>query len=131
MKIVFCEEKNVRKQIDVTDEVRAKIRKIFGCSNPTMWRALSYHSDTDTSRRIRKCAMENGGVLMLLSPAMETIHSHEGCMRQYFASGAMLEADKRTGMVRVYDSEGTVRRVEKVMGLNVLESMQVYAEGLA
>ena len=45
MKNVICEEKNVRKQIDVTDEVRAKIRKIFGCSNPTMWRALSYHSE--------------------------------------------------------------------------------------
>lgn len=121
---------NVRRQIDVTDEVRTKIRKIFGCSNPTLWRALSFHSDTDTSRRIRMCALENGGELMVLSPAMETIHSAEGRMRQYFENGAMLEADMCTGVVRVYDGEGVVRKTVEDCSIAMLEGLQEFAMGI-
>lgn len=45
-----------RKQIEVTKEVRAEIKKAFKCSDMTLWRALNFSNDTPTSLRIRKFA---------------------------------------------------------------------------
>ena len=102
-----------RKQIEVTKEVRAEIKKAFKCSDMTLWRALNFSNDTPTSLRIRKFAKQKGGVLLLLTPATETIHDADGYMRQYFENGAMLEADKGTGTVQVFDADGNVRREVK------------------
>ena len=102
-----------RKQMEVSKEVRAKIKAAFKCSDMAIWRALSYALDTPLSQRIRKYARQNGGVLLLLTPAIETIHDKDGYMRQYFENGAMLEADKHTGTVQVFDKDGTVRREVK------------------
>lgn len=67
-----------RKQIEVTKEVRAEIKKAFKCSDMTLWRALNFSNDTPTSLRIRKFAKQKGGVLLLLTPATETIHDADG-----------------------------------------------------
>lgn len=73
-----------RKQIEVTKEARKEIKAAFKCSDMAIWRALSFALDTPLSLRIRKFAMQKGGVLLLLTPAMETIHDKDGYMRQYF-----------------------------------------------
>ena len=62
-----------RKQIEVTKEVRKEIKAAFKCSDMAIWRALSFALDTPLSLRIRKFARQKGGVLLLLTPAMETI----------------------------------------------------------
>lgn len=71
-----------RKQIEVTKEVRAEIKKAFKCSDMTLWRALNFSNDTPTSLRIRKFAKQKGGVLLLLTPATETIHDADGNVRR-------------------------------------------------
>ena len=71
-----------------------------------------------------------GGVLLLLTPAMETIHDKDGYMRQYFENGAMLEADKHTGTVQVFDKDGTVRREVKHCTIEQLYVEQTFAGGL-
>lgn len=119
-----------RKQMEVSKEVRAKIKAAFKCSDMAIWRALSYALDTPLSQRIRKYARQNGGVLLLLTPAIETIHDKDGYMRQYFENGAMLEADKHTGTVQVFDKDGTVRREVKHCTIEQLYVEQTFAGGL-
>lgn len=119
-----------RKQIEVTKEARKEIKAAFKCSDMAIWRALSFALDTPLSLRIRKFAMQKGGVLLLLTPAMETIHDKDGYMRQYFENGAMLEVDKHTGTVQVFDKDGTVRREVKHCTIEQLYVEQTFAGGL-
>ena len=121
----------VRKQLEVTRQVRKEIKAAFKCSNMALWRALSFQNDTDMSRRIRQLAREKGGILLCLSPAVETLHDHEGCMRQYFGNGAMLGADKNTGMVQVFDKDGKVRRTVEGCTLMQLTELQEFANQLS
>lgn len=120
----------IRKQIEVTKEVREEIKAAFKCSNMAVWRALSFALDTPLSLRIRKFAHQKGGVLLLLTPAMETIHDKDGFMRQYFENGAVLEADKNTGTVQVFDKDGKVRHEVKHCMVEQLSDIQTIAAKL-
>ena len=40
---------------------RKKIRALFGCSHVAVWKALTFRSDSETSRKIRTVALESGG----------------------------------------------------------------------
>ena len=120
----------IRKQIEVTKEVREEIKAAFKCSNMAVWRALSFTLDTPLSLRIRKFAKQKGGVLLLLTPAMETIHDKDGFMRQYFENGAVLEADKNTGTVQVFDKDGKVRHEVKHCMVEQLSDIQTIAAKL-
>jgi hypothetical protein len=119
-----------RKQIEVTKEVRKEIKAAFKCSNMAIWRALSFTLDTPLSLRIRKFAKQKGGVLLLLTPAVETIHDKDGYMRQYFENGAMIEADKSTGRVQVMDKNGKVCRDVEHCSIEQLYVEQAFAERL-
>lgn len=116
-----------RKQIEVTKEVRREIKAAFKCSDMAIWRALSFTLDTPLSQRIRKFARLKGGVLLLLTPAVETIHDKDGYMRQYFENGAVLEADKNTGTVQVIDGNGELRREVKHCTIEQLYVEQMFA----
>ena len=51
----------MKKHIEVTQEMRGKLLKIFGCSRVWIWKALSYESDTPKCQRIRCAALKMGG----------------------------------------------------------------------
>ena len=75
----------MKKQILIDDDTRVFIRKDFGGENVTVWRALNFKRDNDLMRRIRKLALERGGVLIegaaLKSgsvPQCETVHNTAG-----------------------------------------------------
>lgn len=119
-----------RKQIEVSKEVRKEIKAAFKCSDVAIWRALSYALDTPLSLRIREFAKQKGGVLLLLTPAMETIHDKDGFMRQYFENGAVLEADKNTGTVQVFDKNGAVRHEVEHCMVEQLSDIQTIAAQL-
>ena len=48
-------------RIEVTQDVKDKICKAFECSRPTVWRALTYTTDTPLARSIRRYAILSGG----------------------------------------------------------------------
>lgn len=96
-----------RKQIEVNKQTREMLVKLFNTTSVSVWRALSFRDNSPKSQRIRCAAEQNGGKLLLLTPAMETIHDAEGFMRQYFPAGVMIEADKNTGRVELLKN-GTV-----------------------
>ena len=116
-----------RKQIEVTKEVRKDIKAAFKCSDMAIWRALSFALDTPLSKRIRKFAYQKGGVLLLLTPAMETIHDKDGYMRQYFENGAMIEVNKKLGILWLFDKDG--KECRKITDCTIEQLYE--AQGLA
>lgn len=124
----------MEKFITATKETREAITKAFrGISRQTLWRALHFEEmdkGTKTERKIRKMALERGGIVMVVSPEMETMHDADGCMRQYFPNGAMLEADKTTGHVTVYDRDGNISLTAEHVLLSKLVEIQRHAKTL-
>jgi hypothetical protein len=121
----------MKQYIHVTKEVRQKLTKIFGCTERTVFNALQFAGDrgnSDLSKRIRKAAYENYGILMNEIPAMETLYDHEGYMRQYFPNGAMLEIGKTeaTKGGAVFFKGVKVKHFDEVM-CDELESIQNWA----
>ena len=124
----------MEKFITATKETREQITKAFrGISRQTLWRALHFddiNKGTDTERKIRKMALNRGGIVMVVCPEMETMHDADGYMRQYFPNGAMLEADKTTGLVKVYDRNGNVTLSEEHGKISKLDEIQRHAKSL-
>ena len=119
-----------KRQIDVTKEVRKEIKAAFKCSDVAIWRALSYELSTPLSLRIRKFAQLKGGVELMILPIMETIHDHNGYMRQYFANGAVIEVDKSCGKLQTFDKDGSVRREVMNCTIEQLYIEQEFAKSL-
>ncbi len=80
---------------------------------------------------MREYALQNGGVVMVISPETETIHDADGYMRQYFPNGAMLEVDKNKGAIVVYTKGGVpVNDIKENANIQQLYVMQEFAAGL-
>ncbi len=88
-----------RRQIEVDKQTREMLVKTFKTTSVSVWRALSFRDNSAKSKRIRHAAYQNGGVLLLLVPAIETIHDTDDFMRQYFPNGVLIEADKNNNHV--------------------------------
>lgn len=123
----------MEKFITATKETREQIIKAFrGISRQTLWRALHFEDmtkGTDTERRIRKMALNRGGVVMVVSPEMETMHDADGYMRQYFPNGAMIEADKSTGTIALIFKGAQVAEYENPQ-ISDLFDIQEHAKSL-
>jgi hypothetical protein len=51
------------KYISVPNKIKREIQEIFGCSRVTVWSALNYKTTGDQAERIRKFAIDKGGVI--------------------------------------------------------------------
>lgn len=115
----------MEKFITATKETREHIIKAFrGISRQTLWRALHFEDmakGTDTERRIRKMALNRGGIVMVVSPEMETMHVADGYMRQYFPNGAMIEADKATGTITLIFKGVEIAKYENPRVSNLMD----------
>lgn len=121
--------------IKVSNEVRAKLARLFKVEEKTVYLALTYRRDSDTARKIRFTAVHNfGGVAMCHCPECETIHEiREGgrqLMVQNFDNGVKLEIDKQTGASVVYDRRGAVLSTRQIEKFPELTEIQLYAESL-
>lgn len=76
--------------------------KLFRVTPQMVWKALSFESDTDLAKKIRKAAMERGAQHVVELPIFETIHDANGYMRQRFPNGVELVAHKASGTVEVF-----------------------------
>lgn len=85
------------KVIEVRKQTREMLVKTFKTTSVSVWRALSFRDNSPTSQRIRRAAELDGGVLLIISPAMETIHDADNYMRQYFPMDIMIEVNKNNG----------------------------------
>lgn len=115
--------------IDVTREERLFLVKAFGCTERMVFKALSYESSSLLSERIRKLALERGGIRMLSIPEVETLHDSCGYIRQYFPNGSLLELSKSDGSGVLY-YHGSKVREWPVVGICDIEGIQSLAMGL-
>lgn len=120
---------NVRRQIEVSQKTRQELVKLFKTSSVSIWRALSFRDNSQTSKRIRKVAQEKGGVIIMLLPAIETIHDADNFMRQYFPNDVMIEANKNNSHVDLLKCGEIVKSWDNVY-VSDLEKIQQEAIAL-
>lgn len=53
----------MKKYISVPNETKRDLRTIFSCTKEMVWMALNFKSDSDLAKRIRKLALDKGGVI--------------------------------------------------------------------
>lgn len=120
----------IKRQIEVSKEVRENIEKVFGCSRMSVWRALSFTDHSEMSKRIRVYAIKNGGVTVVTAPECETIHDANGYMRQWFTNGACIEVDKNSGHADVLDRHGRKMQEQDNVTIPQLYMLQEFAAAL-
>ena len=122
-----------RKFIHVTRADREFLCIAFSVTPMTVYRALHY-ADKDSkqsllARKIRKLAKERGGIVMLTTPEVETLHDADGYMRQYMPNGVMIEFNKADGCADIIQAGETVRHEEDVK-INDILALQAWASAL-
>lgn len=122
-----------KRVIEVTKETRDFLQQAFDVTGTMVWYALNFdekRGQSDLAKRIRNLAMQKGGVVLNIGPEIETIHSADGRMRQYFPHDVLLEADTRcTGLVAVY-KKGELQRSWNNPRVSELDGIQSWAMSL-
>lgn len=115
----------MKKQIFIDREGKKFLQKLFGCTHVMVWKALTFESDSDLARRIRKAALERGGKLSDSNlPDCETFHTDEA-MTQVFSPRVKLIAYKKQNITTVLvDGKVKIRR----QGLDIPEFMELQKE---
>ena len=81
----------MKKYIHVKKEDREFIAKVFGITPRMVFNAVHFESDSELARKVRKLAMDRGGIVMVEAPEAETLFDADGYMRQYLPGGVLLE----------------------------------------
>lgn len=84
----------MKKYIHIKKEDREFIMKAFGVTERTVYNAIRFdekRGNTELAKRIRKLAMERGGIVMTVIPDVETLFDADRYMRQYLPNGVLLE----------------------------------------
>ena len=90
----------MKRYIHIQKADREFILNLFKVTGRTVDNALRFDAErgnTDLARKIRKVAMEHGGIVMVVSPEAETLFDADGYMRQYLPNGVLLEFEKEAG----------------------------------
>ncbi|OYP58478.1 hypothetical protein [Prevotella sp. P3-122] len=122
----------MKKFIEISKNDREFIMQAFGCSERMVFKAIRYEdgSATDLAKRIRKLALERGGIEMAVVPLTETLFDADGYMRQYFANGAMMELDIRHNRADVFDKDCNRYCIQEDVRLCDIPAIQKVAESL-
>lgn len=114
----------MRRFIHLQKEDKEFIMMAFGVTRQTLQNALRFdemRGNTDLARRIRKLAMERGGIVMNEVPEMETLHDADGYIRQYMPNGVMIEILKKDATCDVIKDGEVVRHYNGVTLDNIGE----------
>lgn len=125
--------KNVKTYIHIKKDDREFIAKAFGVGNKTIHNALHYDDErggSELAKRIRRLALERGGIKMVEVPESEVLFDSDGYMRQYMQGGVLLEFNLEEGDCVVFKKGEEVRRFVDVFVRDV-PFIQEWAEGLA
>ena len=125
--------KAMKRYIHIKKEDREFIMMTFKVSEQSVFNAIRYDTkrgNTDLAKRIRKLAIERGGIPMIEAPEWETLHDADGYIRQYKEGGVLLEIFKEGNWCDVYKNGKKMRRFEHLM-ISDLDGIQKYAERLS
>ncbi len=122
----------MKKYIHIQKEDREFIMRAFGISEKSVFNAIRFddrRGGTDLAKKIRKLAMDRGGIVMVEVPEIETLHDADGYMRQYLPNNTLLEFDKEDGGCDVFHEGEKVRRYENVV-VSDIKNIQGWALAL-
>lgn len=121
----------MERYIHIKKEDREFIMKALRVTERMVYYAIRFEKDTDLARRIRKLAMERGGIVMAVIPEAETLFDADGYMRQYLPNGVLLEFEKEAGNggCNVYLKGDMVRRYDNVQ-VRDIPAIQSWAAAL-
>lgn len=108
--------------------VSAGLCERFGVVPRTVRKALRGYSDTPLSREIRRVALEERGGYRIDADGkmIDTVHFEGDIMRQQFGNGVYLEADRRSGEVRLWHNG---RILDSCVDTGIERLMQMQANG--
>lgn len=112
----------MKKYIHITKEDRMFIMKALGVTERTVFNAIRFDSkrgDIELARKIRKLAMERGGIVMVEIPEIECLFDADGYMRQYLPNNTILEFSFENGGCDVFHKGEKVRHYENVVVSNI------------
>lgn len=120
--------------IKVSKENKAKLAKIFGCTERMVYKALCFECQTLLARKIQSVARkEMGGWVEAAVPEDEIFYdimdNGERLMRQYFNNGAVLSVSFKTSKGVVMFKGEPVKRYDKVY-VSQIPDIQDYARNL-
>ncbi len=120
--------------IKVSKENKAKLAKMFNCTERMVYKALCFECQTLLARKIQYVARtEMGGWVEAAVPESEifydTMEDGEHFMRQYFNNGAVLEVSLTTGKGIVV-FKGERQKSYPVVMVSEIPSIQDYAKSL-
>jgi len=128
--------KRSARTIKVTKEVKAKLAKLFNCTERTVLKALCFEDKPESQlcRKIRYVArMDYGGWIEAAVPEEEIFYdtTEEGArlMRQYFNNGAVLEVSMTTGVGVVW-FKGVPKNHYDEVYMTEIPAIQNYAKSL-
>lgn len=114
------------RRINLPKSKKAKLRRMFGVSNVTVWSALNYMTDSKLAKKIRAAALADGGTVehsvvvpegFLPNCETEFVHGDDGRVRQIiqtFSNGVRVEFDNDTSTAIILRSEKPIRTYENV-----------------
>lgn len=114
----------MKKYIHIKREDREFIAKAFGITERSVFNAIRFddrRGETELARKVRKLAMERGGIVMVEIPENETLHDADGYMRQYLPNDVLLEFSREDGGCDVFHKGMKVRHYENVLVRDIPE----------
>ena len=122
--------RDMRKFIHIDNENRDFLMRTFGVTQRTVYNATHYvdgSPENDLHARIRRLALQRGGVLMNELPAIQTLHDADGYMRQYLPGGVMIEFSKADGRCNVTRNGSLVLQYDNVKVSEIASVQQTVA----
>lgn len=122
----------MKKYIHIQKEDREFIAKAFGITERSVFNAIRFNGrrgGTDLAKKIRKLAMDRGGIVMVEVPEEETLFDADGYMRQYLPNNTLLEFSFEDGGCDVFHKGKKVRRYDNVM-VSDIKNIQGWALAL-
>ena len=94
----------MKKQIVIDLKCRDFLMDVFDCSRMTIWRAITFTSNTREAQKIRHLALQHGGELVGadIEEGGTTHEEVEHTMTQRFGKRVKLVYHKPTGDIKVY-----------------------------
>ena len=119
----------MKKKIYLEDEAKARLRKMFGCTNALVWKALTFDSSSKLARKIRYVALtEMGGVPNWKATDIDTNHDQvEETVTQTFGERVKLVASMRDKSIMVY-VDGELNRKANYEELSIPAFMALQQE---
>lgn len=122
----------MKKYIHIQKEDREFIAKAFGISERSVFNAIRFddrRGGTDLAKKVRKLAMDRGGIVMVEIPEIECLYDADRYMRQYLPNNTLLEFSFEDGGCEVFHKGKKVRRYENVV-VSDIKNIQSWALAL-